>query len=111
MRIGDLSLEERVQGLCHQLRLAGELDIAAAAALEDAVSRLCTDGASEVELDLSRLRSIDSAGLHAIMASMKLCEGCLCEFWLVPGSDAVQRVFDSAGFIDRLRFRESTTGA
>lgn len=100
-------MERCVQGPRHQLRLEGELDIAAAPALEDAVAQLCTDGASEVELDLSQLSFIDSTGLHAILASKELCEERLCDFWLIPGTDTIQRVFELTGFIDRLPFRAS----
>jgi anti-sigma B factor antagonist len=111
MRVGDLNLEKRVQGPCHQLLLAGELDLVAAPALEDAVASLCTDGASEVELDLGQLTFIDSTGLHAILTSMELCEERLCDFWLIPGTDAIQRVFELTGFIDRLPFRKPTSQA
>jgi anti-anti-sigma factor len=102
---GDFGIQEHGQDDHHTLVLAGELDLASAQALEKTVLRLCTEGASEVVLDLSQLAFVDSTGLRTILTSRKLCAKHRCAFWLIPGQKAVQRMFELAGLIDTLPFR------
>jgi anti-sigma B factor antagonist len=112
----DFSIQENAEGDRCTLVLKGELDLASTPALEAAVARLCADGASELVLDLHGLSFIDSTGLRTILSSMSLCEEHLCNFWLIPGQRAIQRLFELAGLLERLPFREpeprpSETGA
>jgi anti-sigma B factor antagonist len=102
----DFSIREDAQGDRHTLILAGELDLASAPTLEAVTARLCADGASEIVFDLSSLSFIDSTGLRTILSSMNLCEEHLCDFWLIPGQRAIQRLFELAGLLGRLPFRE-----
>jgi anti-sigma B factor antagonist len=102
----DFSIQENAEDDRYTLVLRGELDLASAPALEAAVARLCANGASEVVLDLSGLAFLDSTGLRTILGSMSLCEEHLCNFWLIPGQRAIQRLFELAGLLERLPFRE-----
>jgi anti-sigma B factor antagonist len=102
----DFSIQEHAEGDRHTLVLAGELDLASASALEAATTRLCAEGASEIVLDLRGLSFIDSTGLRTILSSMSLCEKHLCDLWLIPGQRAIQRLFELAGLLERLPFRE-----
>jgi anti-anti-sigma factor len=102
----DFSIREDAQGDRHTLILAGELDLASAPALEAAAARLCADGANEIVVDLSGLSFIDSTGLRTILSSISLCEKHLCDVWLIPGQRAIQRLFELAGLLGRLPFRE-----
>jgi anti-sigma B factor antagonist len=102
----DFSIREDADDNRHTLVLTGELDLASAPALEAATARLCADGASEIVLDLSGLAFVDSTGLRTILSSMSLCEEHLCNFWLIPGPRAVQRLFELAGVLERLPFRD-----
>lgn len=102
----DFSIHEDAQGDRRTLTLAGELDLASAPALEAAVAQLCADGANEIVFDLSGLSFVDSTGLRTILSSMSLCEEHLCDFWLIPGQRAIQRLFELAGLLGRLPFRE-----
>jgi anti-sigma B factor antagonist len=106
MEPDEFSIQEDAQDDRYTLILAGELDLASAPTLEAATARLCAAGASEIVLDLSRLAFIDSTGLRTILSSMSLCEKHLCNFWLIPGPRAVQRLFELAGILKRLPFRE-----
>lgn len=87
-----------------QLVLAGELDIASAKLLHDAVTRACDDGARELTIDLAGLEFVDSSGLAAIVYASWLCERAGCELALVPGSAEVQRVFEVTGLAEHLPF-------
>lgn len=102
----DFSIQEEAREDRCTLMLKGELDLASAPILEAAIARLCADGASEIVLDLGGLSFIDSTGLRTILSSMSLCEQHLCNFWLIPGPRAVQRLFELAGMLERLPFRE-----
>jgi anti-sigma B factor antagonist len=106
MEPNEFSIQEDAQNDRHTLILTGELDLASAPALEAATARLCVEGASEIVLDLSKLAFIDSTGLRTILSCMSLCEEHLCNFWLTPGPRAVQRLFELAGMLERLPFRE-----
>lgn len=102
----DFSIQENAEGDRCTLVLRGELDLASAPALEAATARLCAGGASEIVMDLGGLSFIDSTGLRTILGSMSLCEEHLCNFWLIPGRRAIQRLFELAGLLERLPFRE-----
>src|ERR1700722_9986214 len=90
----------------YTLLLTGELDLASAPAIEQLLPELCADGADEIVLDLSQLAFIDSTGLRTILTGMAICEKHICHFWLIPGTSAVQRVFELTGLGEKLPFRE-----
>jgi anti-sigma B factor antagonist len=102
-----LSIEGRREGDRHTLLLTGELDIATAPELEGKAQELCSNDASELVLDLTKLEFIDSAGLNAILRVRALCQEHMCEFLLTPGAKPVQRLFEITRLIDRLPFRKS----
>jgi anti-anti-sigma factor len=56
-----------------RLILSGELDMDTAPRLESAFTRLCVQGAREIEIDLRGLTFIDTTGLRAIMTAKELC--------------------------------------
>jgi anti-sigma B factor antagonist len=95
----------------YTLRLSGELDLGAASALEDGVRPLCENGAREMTLDLSDLIFIDSTGLAAVMLASALCGKHDCSFELVPGPRQVQRLFEIAGLLNALPFRDGAATA
>jgi anti-sigma B factor antagonist len=105
----DFNIQEHAEGDRHTLVLAGELDLASAPALEAATVRLCANDASEIVLDLRGLSFIDSTGLRTILSCMSLCEEHLCSLWLIQGQRAIQRLFELAGLLERLPFREPET--
>lgn len=89
------------------LHLRGELDIASVPSLEAAVARLSIPNMGGLTLDLSGLLFIDSTGLAAIVLAGKLCEKNAHGFSLIPGSNAVQRLFELTGLIDVLPFLDA----
>src|SRR5258708_13573262 len=107
----DLSIESEGAEGRHRLSLRGELDLASAEDLQDAVERLCAEGASEAVLDVSGLEFVDSTGLRAILSPKALCEENQCAFQLTPGRDQihdqVRRLLEITGLIDRLPFGEA----
>lgn len=101
-----LSVNARPEGRRHTLALAGELDLATAPELEAMTEQVCANGAGELVLDLRELAFIDSTGLHAILRARAHCKAHRCELFLTPGPPAVQRVFELAGLLERLKFLE-----
>jgi anti-anti-sigma factor len=91
----------------YRLVLTGELDMAGADKLEAAITRLCTAGALEIELDLRQLTFIDSQGLRAILAARETCADHHAEYFLIRGDHpAQQRLFEVTGLLDVLPWRQ-----
>ena len=100
----ELMLHESVQDGCCTLALAGELDLATAVRFEEAIGRICADGASELVLDLSELSFIDSCGLSALLRARTDCEQRRCRLLLTNGRPQIKRLFALTGAASRLRF-------
>jgi len=88
------------------VRLAGELDLTAADQADSAIRAVETTGAKTIVLDLRELRFMDSTGLRVILAADARArrEGWMLS--LVPGPEAVHRVFRMALLDQRLDFVE-----
>jgi anti-anti-sigma factor len=94
----------RRTGGMHTLVLIGELDRASAHTLEAEIEQLCESGTGGITLDLSKLSYIDATGVAVIAFRSRLCQRRGYEFALIPGSWFIQRAFELAGVVDRLRF-------
>jgi anti-sigma B factor antagonist len=103
---GGLVVEEVGDGSSHVLALSGELDSDSVPMLEAAISRCCADGPTSITLDLSELSFIDSSGLWTITVARKWCESHGHAFWLIPGPEPVQYVFEATGLSDVLPFKQ-----
>ena len=106
--IGRLRILRRVEGERHVMVLDGELDIASAQILEDAVSEACSAGAAELVLDMTGVEFMDSTGLRALIRCNELCEERECDYSLTPAQRPVERTLEATGVPrSRLRFRRS----
>ena len=99
-----LGLRDDADGPRHVLVLSGELDMASAPALEEAVRGICTASAASLTVDLSGLTFMDSTGLRVVLLTKDLCERHRCEFLVVPGPAQIQRLFEVTGILERLPF-------
>lgn len=86
-----------------RVTLNGELDLATAPQLADALARV-PEGAAIVILDLSELTFMDSSGLHVIVAAQARLAQADCRLVLVPGSGQVQGLFELTGTERHLEF-------
>jgi anti-anti-sigma factor len=86
------------------LVVAGELDLASAAALEDELEKAIGDGtrAGTVVVDLRQLEFIDSTGLSALVKAHQRAQESGRRFGLVKGGSQVQRLLALTGLSDRL---------
>ena len=86
-----------------RVMLSGELDMATAPQLEDALSEAARDSVAVI-LDLSKLEFMDSAGLHAILNAHARLNEANCRLALIAGGPQVQRIFEITGVEHRLEF-------
>jgi anti-sigma B factor antagonist len=94
--------EARIDGEV-TLRPTGELDIATAPRLEQALADGREPG-QRVVLDLAELEFMDSTGLRVIVRAVEAARDGGWELRLRPGPRAVHRVFEIAGVVDALPF-------
>jgi len=99
-----LELQDVTSAGRRTLRLKGEVDLASAPLLADALGRVGSDGIDSVVIDLSGLTFIDSTGLRAILAGKERLIESGCEMLFVPGPPQVQRLFTVTGLLDVLSF-------
>jgi anti-anti-sigma factor len=82
---------------------AGELDMAAAFQLESGVDPLLEDEAVDsVELDLSDVGFVDSAGLGALLALRERAQDRGVALGIARASDPVRRLLELTGLGDTL---------
>ena len=84
--------------------LEGELDLAGAAALEEALATPEADAARAVVLDLRDVEFMDSSGLRTVIVAARRAEEDASRFALVPGKAQVMRVFEITRMEERLEF-------
>lgn len=99
----DFAITVRSDGQRRTLVLDGELDLLSAGELEATAERVCAEDIAELAIDLRGLTFVDSTGLRAILTCWDLAKG-RCAFLLIPGSPAVQRLFEVTGLLHRLPF-------
>jgi anti-anti-sigma factor len=103
--VSRFAFQTQVRGAVAFVTLHGELDVHAAADLEDELERLeCVSGIDIVALDLRELFFLDSSGLRTIVIFRNLLEEDDRRLVLVRGSQAVQRVFEITRMTERLEF-------
>jgi anti-sigma B factor antagonist len=88
------------------VRPIGELDLDTAPRLEHALTVVREAGAARVVLDLRALTFMDSTGLRLVIRWDTAAREAGFEFGIVPGPDAVQRVFRLTGMDEHLAIVE-----
>jgi anti-sigma B factor antagonist len=96
-----LSLKTSLAGRTVVIALAGELDLAGAAELEQELAGV---DAGAIVVDLRGLGFMDSSGLRALVVAALRAQGAGRRFALVPGAAQVMRVFDITRMRERLEF-------
>ena len=96
-------------GTAH-VALAGELDLSGAALLEQELDRLATEETPDaVVVDLRGLEFMDSSGLRLVVLADSQAREAGRRFALVPGTEAVQRVFEITRMSEHLTFVEAAS--
>lgn len=89
----------RADGTTVHLAIAGEIDLANAAAVEEQVAAEITNQVTAVTIDLGGLTYVDSAGLHILFALVSRLEVLQIELHVhVPPGSLARRVLELSGF-------------
>jgi anti-sigma B factor antagonist len=97
-----LSLETFHGAESVRIALEGELDYSSALTLDDELRRAELSGPSVMVLDLSALRFMDSTGLAIIVSSYKRTRRAGRKLVVAQPTDAVRRIFQLTGMLERL---------
>jgi anti-sigma B factor antagonist len=108
--MGSLRIRTTVDGDRHVVAIRGELDVASAPMLEQALTEACSAGAKELVLDLGGVEFMDSMGLKTILHGKAVCEEHGCIYCLTPAQRPVEQVFEATGVQRRLPFRKALRG-
>jgi anti-sigma B factor antagonist len=103
-------VQDVVHGRHHTLVLSGELDIPQAAELETMIHELSADGISGITLDLRGLTFMGSTGLRLVLLARDVCAFHRYDFFLIPGSESVQHLFEITGLLTALPFKTAASG-
>ena len=85
------------------LAVSGELDLAGAPELHELVEQARAAG-TPVRVDLRPLSFMDSSGLRVLLGAAVHARDGEWRFEVVPGTGAVDRIFDSAGVSGLVRW-------
>jgi len=96
----DLMLATDHTGNRAVVTVTGELDAYSAPSLEEEASRLLTEGVSELVLDLSGTKFLDSSGLRAILTAQRRLADRDGQLSLRAPSESVRRLLDITGLVD-----------
>jgi anti-anti-sigma factor len=97
-----LRIDERLEADRVTLTLAGELDMASAELLEQALEGVELQSKSMIVLDLQQIDFIDSTGLRSVLVALERCRARNQEFAITPGSQQVQRLLSVTGLGEHL---------
>jgi anti-sigma B factor antagonist len=93
----DFSVRTEQHGAAAVVVPTGELDIATAPTLEEALERAIATNPTGVVLDLRELEFIDSSGLRTLLIARRRAELARANFTLVAGDRALERTLEIAG--------------
>ena len=103
MAAADFSLRTQRRDSSLEVVAAGELDMAAAFKLESGVESLLDDDAVDsVQLDLSEVGFVDSAGLGALLSLRERAQDRGIALEIAAASEPVRRPLDLTGLGDAL---------
>ncbi len=97
-----LSLETREEGEQVRIAVGGELDLSSALTFDEEMRRAEERRPRTIVLDLRELKFLDSTGLRLILSAHSRARKRGHRFAVVPGPEAVQRIFRLAGVTQRL---------
>jgi len=96
----DLTLETERSAARAVVSVHGELDAYSAPQLDDEVSQLLADGVTDLVLDLSSTKFLDSSGLRAILTVHSQLAERSGRLVLRAPSEPVRRLFDITGLTE-----------
>jgi anti-anti-sigma factor len=98
-------VDTHLAGRFARLTLRGELDLATVGIFDAAVRAVRSCALERIEIDLSGLTFIGSAGVAAILAVNSRAREVGCTLTLVRGPQPVHRIFQLTGIESQFAFR------
>jgi len=102
------SVQTEYSGRCARLALGGELDISTVRVLEDELRAVWALDVRRVELDLSGLAFIGSAGVAALLEANSRARTAGVTLTLVRGQKHIHRIFELTGIESQFAFRSAS---
>jgi len=93
----DVSTARQADTATVVLAVTGEVDIATAPALREAMADAIADGAVDLTVDLDQTTFLDSAGISALIWGRTLADRGQCGFRVVNAHDLVDQVLAMTG--------------
>jgi anti-sigma B factor antagonist len=84
------------------LAVDGEIDIATAPVLDEAIEQAVSDGCEKIAIDLTSVSFMDSTGLRTLIVAHRSLEGTEGRLVVIPGSGPIRRLLEVAGVVDTL---------
>ncbi len=95
-----MQIQDRTEGKWIVLSVAGRVDSHTSPELDAAFQQLLGQGAVWLELDMSCIQYLSSAGLRVLLATLKKVRAGSGELRLRAPQENVQEVLDLSGFSD-----------
>jgi anti-sigma B factor antagonist len=84
------------------LSVKGEIDIATAGILDEAIEQCVTDGRTRIAVDLEGVSFMDSTGLRTLIVAHRRLGDVSGRLAVIPGSGPIRRLLEVAGVVDTL---------
>jgi anti-anti-sigma factor len=84
------------------LSVDGEIDIATAGTVDEAIEQAVTEGRSRVAVDLEGVSFMDSTGLRSLIVAHRRLADIGGTLAVIPGSGPIRRLLEVAGVVDTL---------
>jgi anti-anti-sigma factor len=104
LKFGELDVRAERDGDAFVIALTGELDLATAGRVEQALAEGEASDVTSVVLDLSGLTFMDSTGVRLVLGAHARSRADSNRLRVVRGGPAVQRVFELSGVAETLPF-------
>jgi len=103
-----MSIEQKIEGNIGKLFLSDEIDLDKSPVVRENIKELI-DKAKTIEVQMSKVKYIDSSGIAALIEGMQLSKNSSKEFYLTDVSNEVMKVIQLA-HLDKFFKIKSTTG-
>ena len=103
-----MSIEQKIEGNIGKLFLSDEIDLDKSPIVRENIKELI-DKVKTVEVQMSKVKYIDSSGIAALIEGMQLSKSNSKEFFLTDVSNEVMKVIQLA-HLDKFFIIKSTTG-
>lgn len=97
-----LSIVTSANGESRVIRVSGEVDVSNKDELNAAIANTQSEGAQEVEVDLTEVSYIDSSGIGVLVAAAHRASGAGTRFFVSHPQRNVARVLSMLGMGDEL---------